>query len=77
MRHRVCVFYDVIGTHGTALSTIINYYDSTYGFADFMAMVNIMPWVVSMSFDETSCVDIEKIDLFLCILAIYSKFQIQ
>lgn len=39
----------VTGTHGTALSTIINYYDSTYRFADFMAMVNIMPWVVSMS----------------------------
>jgi len=25
----------VIGTHGTALSTIINYYDSTYGYDDF------------------------------------------
>jgi len=24
----------VIGTHGTALSTIINYYDSTYGYDD-------------------------------------------
>ena len=31
----------VIGTHGTALSTIINYYDPTYGFKDFMEMVNI------------------------------------
>ena len=54
----------VIGTHGTALSTIINYYDHTYCFEDFMSMVNILPWVVKMSFDENACVEIEKIDLF-------------
>jgi len=54
----------VIGTHGTALSTIVNYYDSTYGFADFMAMVYILPWAVKMTFDEDICAGIEKIDLF-------------
>ncbi|MEA4831759.1 MAG: histidine phosphatase family protein [Oscillospiraceae bacterium] len=54
----------VIGTHGTALSTIINYYDHTYGFEDFMSMVNILPWVVKMSFEENACVEIEKINLF-------------
>jgi len=54
----------VIGTHGTALSTIVNYYDSTYGFADFMAMVYLLPWVVKMDFDESGCAGIEKIDLF-------------
>ncbi len=55
----------VIGTHGMALSTIINYYDSTYRFKDFMAMVDIMPWVVKMSFNETHCTEIKKIDIFL------------
>jgi len=54
----------VIGTHATALSTIINYYDNTYGFDDFMAMVNRLPWAVAMSFDRTRCMGIEKIDLF-------------
>ena len=54
----------VVGTHGTALSTIINYYDNTYGFDDFMAMVQILPWVVRMDFDGIACVAIEKIDLF-------------
>ena len=53
----------VIGTHGTALSTIINYYDRKYGFQDFMAMVNILPWVVKMEFDENGFVRLEKIDL--------------
>jgi 2,3-bisphosphoglycerate-dependent phosphoglycerate mutase len=54
----------VIGTHGTALSTIINYYDKSYGFTDFMAMVDILPWIVIISFDNNGCIGIEKIDLF-------------
>lgn len=54
----------MIGTHGTALSTIINYYDPTYGFEDFMLMADLLPWVVRMSFDDDACVEIEKIDLF-------------
>ncbi|MDR0936199.1 MAG: histidine phosphatase family protein [Oscillospiraceae bacterium] len=52
-----------IGTHGTALSTIINYYDNSFGFQDFLAMVNILPWVVKMIFDGEICVKIEKIDI--------------
>lgn len=54
----------IIGTHGTALSTIINYYDKSYGFEDFMAMVNILPWVVRMDFDGNDCARMEKTDLF-------------
>ncbi len=54
----------VIGTHGTALSTIIHYYDRTYGFADFMAMAHLMPWVVRMDFVGDGCAGMEKIDLF-------------
>jgi len=54
----------VIATHGTALSTIINYYDKTFRFEDFMAMAGKMPWAVKMTFDENCCVEIEKVDLF-------------
>jgi 8-oxo-dGTP diphosphatase len=53
-----------VGTHGTALSTIINYYDKTYGFDDFIAMVNILPWVVRMDFNDNGCMGMERIDLF-------------
>ena len=53
----------VIGTHGTALSTIINYYDNNYGINDFLAMVSIMPWIVVMEFDGLQCKQIEKMDL--------------
>jgi len=54
----------IIGTHGTALSTIINYYDKNYGYEDFQAIANIFPWVVKMVFDEQNCVKIEQVDLF-------------
>ena len=42
----------IIGTHGTALSTILNYYDNTYQFNDFTKIVNIMPYVVKMEFEK-------------------------
>jgi len=54
----------VIGTHGMALSAIINYYDKSYGFDDFKAMLFINPWVVRMDFIENDCMGMEKIDLF-------------
>jgi len=54
----------VIGTHGTALSTIINYYDGAYGFNDFKAIAGIMPWVVAMYFDGTRIAGMSKIDLY-------------
>jgi 2,3-bisphosphoglycerate-dependent phosphoglycerate mutase len=53
----------VIGTHGTALSTIINYYDNTYGYEDFNSMRGLMPWIVRMRFDGTRCLEIEKINI--------------
>lgn len=45
----------VVGTHGTALSTIINYYDKSFGYADFYRIQDVMPWVVSMTFEGLKC----------------------
>lgn len=53
-----------IGSHGTALSTVVNYYDPTFGYEDFDAIRGLMPWIVKFSFEGTKCVEIEKIDLF-------------
>lgn len=53
-----------VGIHGTALSTIINYYDSTYGFSDFERMKRLMPWMVKCIFENKVCERIETIDLF-------------
>lgn len=53
----------VIGTHGTALSTIINYYDHTYGYEDFAKIKHIMPLVIKMTFNKDKCIGIKTIDL--------------
>ena len=51
-----------IGTHGTALSVIINHYFPEYGFADFMRILDAMPYVLRMDFDdEGNCVSREEI----------------
>lgn len=42
----------VVGTHGTALSTIRNYYDRQFGFQQFLDMVDIMPYVIKMTFER-------------------------
>ncbi|MCL1998815.1 MAG: histidine phosphatase family protein [Turicibacter sp.] len=52
----------VVGTHGTALSTIIHHYDEAFGLADFREMT--MPWAVKMCFDGEKFLSWEKIDLF-------------
>lgn len=53
----------VIGTHGTALSTIINYYDPTFDYFDFVRIKSLMPWIVKMAFDGENCITIEYYDL--------------
>ncbi|OPJ56628.1 hypothetical protein CLORY_42310 [Clostridium oryzae] len=53
----------IVGTHGTALSTIINYYDGSYGYKDFDKIRTVMPWIVKITFDEMMCVKIEQIDI--------------
>lgn len=54
----------IVGTHGTALSTIINYYDNSFGFNSFKEIVKVMPWVVKLTFNNKTCMKIEKFDLF-------------
>jgi len=42
----------IIGTHGTALSTIINYYDRTFLYNNFLEMMNITPYIMKMKFNS-------------------------
>ena len=41
----------VIGTHGTALSSILNYYDATFGCDDFWRIVDWMPYIIELDFE--------------------------
>lgn len=54
----------VVGSHGTALSTIINYYDKTFGYSEFLKIKSLMPWIVRFAFEDKTCVGIWKYNLF-------------
>ncbi len=41
----------VIGTHGTALSSILNYYDSSFGCDDFLRIIDWMPYIIELDFE--------------------------
>ena len=54
----------VIGSHGTALSTIINYYDKSFGHSEFEKIKGLMPWIVRFTFEDEKCVEIKQFNLF-------------
>lgn len=41
----------LVGTHGTALSTLINYYRPAFGFEDFKRIINWLPAIVRFDFE--------------------------
>lgn len=53
----------VIGTHGTALSTIINYFKPDFGHADFWAIIDKMPYILSFKFNDMQFEYIEEIEI--------------
>lgn len=54
----------VVGSHGTALSTIINYFDPTFGYEEFEKIRCLMPWIVKFSFEGNRCLEIQKYNLW-------------
>lgn len=40
----------VIGGHGTAISTVLNHYDPTFGHEQFEGIRRVMPWIVRLDF---------------------------
>ena len=46
----------VIGTHGTALSSILNYYNPKFDCNDFLRIVDWMPYVIELDFEGDKCV---------------------
>lgn len=48
----------VIGTHGTALSSIMNYYNPKFGCADFLRIIDWMPYIVELDFEGQELVGI-------------------
>lgn len=51
----------VIGTHGTALSSIINYYEPSFNADSFMEIIDFMPWILRMDFEGTKYLGREEV----------------
>ncbi len=47
----------VIGTHGTALSSILNYYDEGYNCDSFLRILDWMPYIIELDFEKETCTD--------------------
>lgn len=50
----------VIGTHGTALSSIMNYYNPDFGCNDFLRIIDWMPYIVELDFEGQVLVNINE-----------------
>ncbi len=47
----------VIGTHGTALSSILNYFDKSYNCDSFLRIIDWMPYIIELDFEDGELVD--------------------
>ena len=47
----------LVGTHGTALSTIINYFDNSFGCEQFLRIIDYMPYIIRLTFDGRKLID--------------------
>lgn len=51
----------VIGTHGVALSTIINYYDSSFGCKEFEDIRFCMPYIIRLDFESNNYISRQEL----------------
>lgn len=54
----------VVGSHGTALSTLVHHFDASFGYDSFVKIKDLMPWIVKFEFDGAALKDMEFFDLF-------------
>lgn len=51
----------LLGTHGTALSTILNYFDNTFLCDSFLRIIDYMPYIIRLDFEKQKCVGKEEV----------------
>ena len=54
----------VVGSHGTALCTILQYFNPSFGYDDFDQIRPLMPWIVKFTFENDTCPEIQTYNLF-------------
>ena len=58
-----------IGTHGTALSSILNYYDPSFNAESFMDIIDLMPYIICLKFDGPNLISKEEV------FSIYKEYK--
>ena len=53
----------VVGTHGTALCTLIRAFHSGFGYEDFRRIQHVMPWIVRFTFDGDRLIEWKQFDI--------------
>ncbi len=53
----------VIGTHGTVLSTIMNYFNPDFGYYEFYRIIDRMPYILCLTVDRTKLISVTEIEL--------------
>ena len=53
----------VIGTHGAALSTILNHYNDKFEYSEFQRIKNYMPFIVCVDFLGQEVIKVEEFNL--------------
>lgn len=51
----------ILGTHGSALSTILNYYDPSFDGESFFRILDIMPYIIRLDFEGDQLVGKEEL----------------
>ncbi|WP_438838925.1 histidine phosphatase family protein [Streptococcus pluranimalium] len=54
----------IISSHGTAISTILNYYDHQFAFDNFQAIKQLIPFLATLSFENGKLQDFSIRNLF-------------
>ncbi len=54
----------VVGTHGTSLGTIVNYYDNNFNHNEFEKIKKLTPFILKCTFDNKNLVNKEFINFF-------------
>jgi len=53
----------VVGSHGTALSTIINYFNPDFRYDGFWSIIDKMPYILCFQFENMEFIGMEEIEL--------------
>lgn len=51
----------ILGTHATALSSILHYFDPSYNRDNFLRILNFMPYIIRLDFDGFTCIGKEEL----------------